>query len=98
MPTRALERVNRRSARLGGSRYVQRGGVAQRGPEAAGHSILGRQVDFLEELGRDGQAASCPKSPQGCLFIVMIMMQIVRPIAFHAVDRVSAGMVLLHIW
>ncbi len=56
-------------------------------------SIFGRQVDLLEELWSDGNAASCSQSFQSRIGVVMIVVKVVS-----AIDGAAAGMVLFDIW
>lgn len=66
--------------------------VAKGRPNVVGDPVLGRKVDLLKELWRDGNASGSPESSQSSIFVVMVVVQVIA-----AVDGAAAGVVLLDI-
>ena len=52
-------------------------------PDVVRDSVLWREVDLLEELRRDRQAAGCSQSSKRSIFIMCVVMQIVLLLPIH---------------
>jgi hypothetical protein len=48
---------------------IQWSWVAKRRSKVVRYLILGREVYLLKQLGGNGDAASCPNFPKGCLTV-----------------------------
>lgn len=57
--------------------------------------VLWREVQLLEEFGRDGNAASCPDSIQGSA-MVHAVVEVVCTVAEVLLERTSVGTVVRH--
>jgi hypothetical protein len=92
-PTRALISVSYASNEVGiYTQNVQRCRVAECRSDVVGDLVLWREVDLLEELRSNGNAASSSQSPQCGIRIMMVVVKVV-----FAIDRVTTGMVFLDI-
>lgn len=62
---------------------LQRSWVSKGRSNVVGDTILGREVDLLEELRGNGDASSSSDPSQGTFTVMMIMMKIIFAVTVH---------------
>jgi hypothetical protein len=60
--------------------------------------ILWGQVDFFEELGRDGETSGRAESVQSSIFVVVVVVQVITASIPGTIDGVTTGVVFLYVW
>jgi hypothetical protein len=60
--------------------------------------ILWGQVDFFEELWRDGEASGRAESVQSSIFVVVVVVQVITASIPGTIDGVTTGVVFLYVW
>ena len=60
--------------------------------------ILWGQVDFFEELWRDGETSGRAESAQSSVFVVVVVVQVITASIPGTIDGVTTSVVFLYVW